>query len=119
MWFSEFTSHILRIVLGLTALGCYITWLFLFIYAVNKGKYQKYKKIIILCAAVIIIIAITSLVLFFAARVTEQPHHVWHPFMLHGSTGFIWTICILLIHKLMKKHIVKAELNKMNIDDLK
>jgi len=118
MWFSEFTSLILRIVLGLTALGCYITWLLLFIYAVNKGKYKERKIIIISLAIAIIIIGITSLVLFFIALVRGQPFHVWHPFMLHGSVGFIWTICVLLIHKLMKKHIIKAELNKMNVDDL-
>jgi len=52
------------------------------------------------------------------ALLTGQPYHVWYPFMMLGFFGCAWGGISLLIHKLMKKQIVKSELNKMDIADL-
>ena len=118
MWFNVPISIILGVGVGVILTGSYVIWLLMLTNSVNKGEYKKNRKIILSLASTVIILGMTSLILFIIARMTDQPYHVWYPFMMLGSSGGIWTACILLIHKLMKKRIIKSEVNMMNVDDL-
>ena len=118
MWFNSATAVILGISLGVILLVCYLVWLPVYIYAVKKGIYKERKKVIISLEIVIAVIGVISACLCVIARVTGQPYYVWYPFMMLGWFGCFWAAFILFMHKRMKKHIIKGELNKMNVDDL-
>ncbi|MCL2517068.1 MAG: hypothetical protein FWF15_00765 [Oscillospiraceae bacterium] len=118
MWFSSSTAIILGVSIGVILFVCYIFWVVLSTYAMKKGKYQKYKKVIYSLIFIVTGIGITTLTLFIVAITTGQPYHVWYPLMMVGSFGCMWTIGIFIMNKARKKFITIGELNKMNIDDL-
>ena len=118
MWFSLLVGIILCVGLIAILCVCYTVWLVMYINAVNKGIYKEKKNFIVPLAIVVTIIGVISACICIIARVAEQPHHVWYPFMMVGFFGCTWAGLIQLIQKLMKKHIAKLELKKMNIDDL-
>ena len=118
MWFNSMVSIILGVSLGIILTICYTARLFIYNNAVTKGKYKERKKVVASLTLVIAVIGVVSTCLFVIALITGQPYHVWYPFMMLGWFGCLWTALIPFMHKLMKKHVEKAELKKMNVDDL-
>ena len=117
MWFNGPTAIVLGAGFGVVLIVCYAVRLTIHNNAVKKGEYKEHKKVILSLALVITGIGAVSACFCVIALLTGQPYHVWYMFMMLGFYGCGWGGLSFLINKLMKKQIVKSELNKTNIDE--
>ena len=112
MWFSSQISGLVGGIGG-ALYGCLVGGggAFVGIFA-GKGKFKKfiltYLFIIMAVSAILLCVGIFALA-------TGQPYHVWYPFMFIGGMG---AIQLPIFYIMTRKFYIKAELKKMNIDDL-
>ena len=112
MWFSEQIAGLIGGIGG-GLLGTLIgAWGAIIGIFARKGKF---KKLILIVAIVFLVIAFIALCAGFFALAAGQPYHVWYPFALIGGTV---TAIIIPNYIVAKRIYTRAELKKMNIDDL-
>ena len=112
MWFDKTIGTVLSVVLLVSMQICYFIWQMMFYKFVKK---VKHKKIILSYAVIFIILSAISLCTGIIALISQQPFHVWFPFIIYGSTSIV---CMVSMYIVARITYTKAELKKMNVDDL-